>query len=909
MAILPLAFQGRIMKIVKTQINNNVNANVDFSKLSISLLRSFPHLNLGIKNFYIAGIDEFSEDTLISIKSLDVVVNLVSAIKMENIEILRISVDEPAVKALVLANGKTNWDIMNDSGQEEVADTTESQINTRVELKLFKITEGKIFYDDAATNMSANLDGFNFSMKGDLGSNFTTLMINSSVDKTGLIFEGIRYLKDAALGLNMDLDANLQDYIFTLRDNSFFINDLVLRFDGKAEITEEDDIIFDLKYGLDEADFKSLLSLIPAIYMTGYEDVVASGQLQLEGAVNGTYNERMMPDVNLNLIVSNGGFSYPDLPGSAENIGIDMKLFFDGVQNDNTTIDINRFHVELGSNPVDLTLNIKTPVSDMHVNGTLHADVNLANLADVVPLEETTLSGTVKADLDFMGFLSYVENEEYEKFKADGTVEIRDLLYNSEELPDINISEANLEFSPRYLNVNSFHAITGRSDFQVYGRMEDFIPYVFKDETIKGDFVFTSGVLDINELLIEESTETISDTADLPLTVIEIPGNIDFKLTARIDRIFYDKLQIDNTVGTVIVQDSKLVLDGLRMNMLEGTMQLRGEYNTSDINNPMVDFDFSISSMDITSAFGAFEMLQQFAPIAEKAVGKINLGLKYTSYLNQEMMPLLTSIAGSGNLKADIIGLKNSNTFTSIGNALNTTAFENMTLQNVGIDFDIRNGRLMVSPFEVRMGSSTLLIGGDQGLDQTMNYLLSISIPRSELGQAANNTVNNLVNRATAAGISIDPSENLNLGVQVGGTFRDPTISLDIRENSRQAVQAVKEQAVQAVQEQIDRQKDEAREAAQAEVDKIVAEAERQAEEIRQNARRAADIIIQEADSNGQKLVEQTKDPLSRRLAEEGAKKLREEADEAAQRVIDEADQKANNIINNARERAEKLLQ
>src|SRR5512145_3078220 len=93
--IIPFAFQGKIMKIAKEQINNNLNAKADFEKLSLSLFRSFPNVSVGVKNMYIAGIDAFEGDTLFSVDNINVVVDLISAIKMENIKIKRIAVDNP----------------------------------------------------------------------------------------------------------------------------------------------------------------------------------------------------------------------------------------------------------------------------------------------------------------------------------------------------------------------------------------------------------------------------------------------------------------------------------------------------------------------------------------------------------------------------------------------------------------------------------------------------------------------------------------------------------------------------------------------------------------------------------------------------------------------------------------------
>jgi hypothetical protein len=903
---VPFVFQGKILKIAKEQLNSSLNAHADFEKMSLSLIRSFPNVSVGIKNFYIVGINDFEGDTLVSMKSAKVVVDLISAIQMKNIKVKKITIDYPRIHAWILPNGKVNWDIVKDTAEEE--DTAAPSMNPVVELKRFEMNHSVIRYDDESSSINADLDDFNFVMTGNLAQDFTTLVMSSNARYLNVSYEGTRYLKNTAVTAQMNVDADLKNSIYTLRENSIALNNLLLRLDGNVNLPNEDDMIFDLKFGLDKSDFKSLLSLVPAIYMKDYQDVKTAGTLKLDGSVKGTYNEKTMPNVALSLIVENAMFKYPDLPKSADNIGIDVNLFYDGVQSDNSTVDVNRFHMELGGNPVDMTLNIKTPISDMHVNGNLKVDLDLATVNDVIPLDSTILKGKIKAGLDFMGYLSYIEKEEYEKFKADGSLLINDFIYSSPDLPrDLSIAEASLAFSPQYVEVKSFDAIMGKSDLHLSGKLEDFIPYVFKNETIRGNFIFTAGVLDLNEFMTE-STETATETDTLPLTVIEVPANIDFKLISRIDKMYYDKLEIENTIGTIWVKESRVILDGLKMNMLNGSMQLSGEYNTRDIKSPLVDFDFKATAIDIPAAFSSFTTLQQFAPIAAKAIGKVSLGMKYSSYLDENMMPRLNSLVGKGSFFSDIIGLKNSATFDKIGDALKTNVFDNMTLEKIGMDFNIRNGKLLVSPFETRVGKATLMIGGDQGLDQTMNYTIGISIPRSELGAAANAPIDKLISQATGAGLKIDPMQNLNFKVKVGGTFKDPKVGLDLGENSGLATEAIKEQVIQAVQEQFDAKKEEARAAAQVEVDKIMAEAQKQADVIRKQAADAADIVRKEANVNAESLVNKAKDPISKRLAEEGAKKIRQEGEASAQKIIKEADVKAQEVLKAAREQGDQLL-
>ena len=57
--ILPFIFKGKIMRIAKTQINDNVNARVDFKDIDISLFRHFPRLAVGLENLTVIETADF----------------------------------------------------------------------------------------------------------------------------------------------------------------------------------------------------------------------------------------------------------------------------------------------------------------------------------------------------------------------------------------------------------------------------------------------------------------------------------------------------------------------------------------------------------------------------------------------------------------------------------------------------------------------------------------------------------------------------------------------------------------------------------------------------------------------------------------------------------------------------------
>jgi hypothetical protein len=899
------------MEIAKEQINKNVNARVEFGDLGLSFIKNFPDASISLKKLSVAGIEKFEGDTLLKLNSFDIKVDIISAIKMENVKIKGIVIDRPEINARVLQDGSVNWDIMKEAEEEEeeVVDTAVSEFSTTIALKKFEIRDANISYTDDSSNMAASLRNFDFLLKGDLSQDFTTLSIISSTELVNLLMDGIRYVKDASLDININLDADLKNSIYILKENEVALNDLSLGFDGSVRMPNEEDIEVDMKFKTNKVDFKSLLSLVPSIYMKDFQDVQTTGKLKLDGYVKGKYNEKGIPNVGLDLLVENAMFKYPDLPKSADNIQIDVKLFFDGTQNDNSEVDINKFHVELGDNPVDLKMYIKTPVSDLHIDGSLAVSIDLASLSDVIPLENASLTGTVKSNLDMMGYLSYIENEEYEKFKADGNIIIKGFQFKSPDLPaEVNIIESYLDFSPRYVQVSSFNALIGQSDMQFKGRLENFIPYMFKNETVRGSFTFTSGLLNLNEFMTEEQvpeSEAAEDT--VPLSVFEVPANIDFRLVSEIGKIIYDKLEINNTYGIISIKDSKVVLENLNMNLLQGSMKLNGAYNTQDISAPLVDLGIKASGIDIPSAFNAFDVIAELAPVAKNATGKINLEMTYNSLLDEQMSPVLNSITGKGSFSGQQIGISNSGIFSKIGKELKTDKFDNLVLENVAIAFEIKNGRIYVDPFETKMKKTTFVIGGDQGIDQTMNYTININVPRTELGSAANQAINNLYASAVSKGINLSQSENMNIGVNVGGTFSDPRVSLNLKDNVTQTAKEIKEAVKETVKKEIETKKEEVRAKADEQAQKILEEAEKQAAQIRAEAKKTANSVRWEANDKADKLVKEAKNPLAKKAAEASAQKIRQEGEEKAQKIENEADDKAEKIMQEAREKADML--
>jgi hypothetical protein len=906
--VTPIFFKKPIEKLVKTQINNTVNAKVDFTDFKLSFIRGFPNVYIALENLTVVGTGEFEKDTLISFRSFSVKVDLISAIKMKNIKVKSVLLDYPRISAKVLKNGKANWDIMKPSNEKAAVDTTPSKpIDFGASLKKFEITHAYIKYQDDTSKMSADIKDLNFLLAGDFSAKQTDMSITTSIESLDFIMGGVKYLKKAKIGFVAQLGADLEKSIYTIKNNEIKLNDLSLSLEGLVKMPT-DAIEVDMKYKTNKADFKSILSMVPAIYMKDFESVQTSGNLKLDGYVKGTYAGKKMPNVGLNLIVEKAMFRYPSLPKSVENINIDMSLLFDGVQNDNSTVDVNKFHLELAGNPFDINLHIKTPISDMNIVGNFTGKIDLNSIADVVPMDSLTLKGKVEANIDIMGKMSSLEKQQYEDFKADGSLKLDNFEFASPLFPQgVKIVTATMNFSPKFVELVSFDSRVGKSDFKLSGKLEKFIPYVFKNDTIAGSLNFTSNLTDVTELMGPAKTPAKPAATDTTqLSVIGIPANINFVLNSKIGQLNYDKLKITDIAGLITVRNSKATLKNLNMNLLEGSMIMNGTYSTQNIKNPSFDFGMNMKDIDIPSAYTAFNTIQKMAPVAQNCKGRVSIDLTLSSYLDPHMMPMYKSMEGKGRLQSKSVELANSNTFIKIADVLKNDKFRKLTLSDLDIKFEIKNGRIYLSPFDTKFGNIKMNIAGDQGIDQTLNYVIKTAIPRSEFSGAAGAALNLLTSSAVAKGLNIQQGDNVNINIGVQGTFLKPEVK-PIFGGSDESSGSTKTQVKAVAEEKVKEAKQELSQKAKEQAEKLVKDAESEAQKIRDAAKVAADATRKEGNDAADKVEHEAKNPLLKAAAKKTAEKMRKESDAKANKIVEEGNTKADGVVNKAKEEAAKI--
>lgn len=468
---------------------------------------------------------------------------------------------------------------------------------------------------------------------------------------------------------------------------------------------------------------------------------------------------------------------------------------------DHTVVNVPAFHLEFGAVPVDGRLLLKNPTTDPFVDMALKGKLDLKQLTSIFPMKDMTLTGILDADVQAAGRKSSIDKGQYEAFKASGQMIANNFTYAGKNVPmPVNVPTAKMSFSLKNITLSNLIAKVGKSDFSANGSVNNYLSYFFKkNQALQGDFNFSSSLIDVNELMGPKSAAKNDDAkkTNSKLSVFEVPGNIDFKVAAKADRVLYDTYDITNAKGALLVENKAITFKDMGMNMLGGEVNMNGYYATTEPKKPKVDVNFGIEKMDIQKAFGAFNTVKLLAPVAKFTKGTFSTNLKFNSDLDQNMMPVYSSINAEGLaniIQAVVDGFE---PLQKLASALSSDKFKKLELNNVMTKFKIQDGRLNVAPFDIKKDGIVMNVQGSNGLDQTMAYDLALNVPRAMLGAKANETANAMIAKLNnKAGTNVALSETIKVNAVLGGTFLKPTIGLkygagDTKTAAKDAVNSV----------------------------------------------------------------------------------------------------------------------
>ena len=772
---IPFVLESKIDTIVQNYAKENLDADLSFDDISLSLISSFPKAEVNVENLKITNRAPFKDETLATAKSLsfEMPVGQLFSGGEAPLTVTEIIANDMLLTIKTNKNGTSNYDIVKDNGDtSETADSNSSSFSFDIEH--YELNNSAFTYIDETSNTQLYLTEINHSGNGVFSGELSELDTKTEA-KISMAIDSTSYLSNNSIKLDALIDLDLEQEKYAFKENKGFINALPLEFQGFIQMVEEGQQI-DISFKNPESSFKDFLAVMPKEYTKNIENVSTSGNFTVNGIIKGLVSEETIPTLDINMRSDNASFKYPDLPKSVENIIINASVKNTTGIADDTYIDINKLDFKIDQDIFKSEAHIKNLTGNMLVNANLDGVLNLANITKAYPVNlENQLSGILKGKLNTSFDMNAIETNAYQRIKNNGSVSIIDFIFSSEDIVNpIQINKADLTFNPSTVSLNHFEALTGKSDFSATGTITNLLGFLLSDKKLQGNFDVTSKTFAIADFMVEnESTSGASNKTTSNEESLKIPDFLDCTITANAKTVIYDNLNLKNVKGQLLIKDQNANLKNMTTDLFNGQLGITGNVSTKEA-KPKFDMQLAMQQFDISQSFNDLKMLKALAPIAKVVQGKLNSTIDVSGLLDENFSPDLATI--SGNALAEIltsnIDVSKSPLLSGLSNKLDFVDFDQLQ-KDIKTKLSFENGQVSLKPFTLKYKDIPIEVSGMHTFSNNLKYDVVFDVPAKYLGGDINRLIGQ-INDNDINNISIPVTANIN------GNFTNPNISTDL---------------------------------------------------------------------------------------------------------------------------------
>lgn len=801
-AALPFLYKDKLLAKVKTTLNNQVNAKIDFTGFSLSVFSHFPKVEMEIRGLSLVGINEFANDTIFSAGSVSTDISIAEMISGKGLELKSLIIDNPKILLISDKSGKVNWDITKASAGKAPSTAEASSGEFKMKLKDIQVNNLNLQYTDEAIPMNVWVKNTNLSSSGEVAGTVTSFDMKGEAGEFIFEYDSVKYISKTKLKAETLLKVDYDKMNFAFDQGKLWINNLPLEVNGTFAMPN-DSMLFDLGFKSEKSDFATILSLVPADYQKYLEKADIKGSAEFKGSVKGLFYNEIYPAIDVVLSANNASFKYQGLPESVQDIQVLAQITKPEGDLNLLKVNVEKAHASIRNNPVDLRLLVTEPMTDPNIDASFAGTIDFASLKQAIPIDSLDITGILKAKMQMAGRMSSIEKQEYEKFQSNGEASLQNFRIQSNQLTKpVEISQGQIKASTKQINIERFDAKVGQSDFSLRGDVSNYLAYMFKNGVLKGDFNLKSSFLNFSELSniqkpAKPSAEPKAEAKVAPgaaadsVVAFQVPKNLDLSFQSAIQKAVYDKMPINNINGLVKVKDQRMELTNLSMDMLQGKLAVNGSYTSNKENKPTFDFKLDMQSIDLPTAYQSLSTIRHYLPIAAKSQGKFSTQFSLSGGMNEKMNIVPTSMNGLGIFNTQNLMIVDSPVFDQIRGIIKKEKLKNVKIDDFTAKFQFENGQLKMNPFKTNIADQQATIYGSLSASREISLNMDFLVNREDLGADINK------------GLDILPgSQNIKMidaSVILKGPLNKPEVSLDLSKARAQIEQQVKKASVDEI--------------------------------------------------------------------------------------------------------------
>ncbi len=484
------------------------------------------------------------------------------------------------------------------------------------------------------------------------------------------------------------------------------LEDIMPMIPEKLKVTAQGDADLDVT-----ADFK--MSQLKA---KAYDKMKLDGDIRLK-KLDAKYDDIQIQSPDLNIALQLPAKEHAGKMGDAHLTSSKLKVengkWMADLTNPDINVGINNMMKEQLAAAFEVALGKSAATLDSN-------QIDLSSLA---------LKGSVRFDS--------TQSNTLKKYNPQLNIQVRNGVVNTTALPEkVYLNEFAFAYMPKAVQIRNAEIKLGRSDFQLYGTVDNLEEWMDHKEMLTGDLNFTSTYTDVDELMSMFSGKgTDPDTLEQmrqedkvakDANPFMVPKDVDVTLHTHIRRSMAFGNDLGDLAGAVTIKDGTAILDQIGFVCKAATMQLTALYRSLRPNNIFVALDFHLLDIQIAELLDMIPTVDTLVPMLAAFNGNANFHLAGEGFLNARYKPKMSTLLGSAAISGKDLVVMDNNSIAQIAKLMQFKEWKDkdnkLRIDSLSVEMTCLRKEIEVFPFLINIGKYQLCASGKHNLVGDCGY-------------------------------------------------------------------------------------------------------------------------------------------------------------------------------------------
>lgn len=710
-------YRGKIMNLLVAEMNNYLAADVEVSKMELSMLEHFPYLSLSFSDVRIKEPEGFADGHLAIAQRLYLSFNPIDLLQRKY-EIEQIILEKAVLNVTIDRFGRGNYSILktqDSTASEGAMSFALKKIELNDVLVNFRYDPGMQYYSilqkHAEARLSHQSDILEIGMDGDL-------------HVYDIVIAGQSYFREKPVSIS-----SKQTYSFKNKNLEIMPSDMIISGSGfhlAGSLNFKEKSLIDLNFQGDKGKIQTLISLLPASVTSHLSNYQSEGNVYFNGSIKGELSPRNNPHIALDFGFENASIRNVEYKGELREANLTGSFTNgEGRKAETSELRISKFSAVFQDMPVKgyfVMTNFEDPVYEVSCNGT----IDLASFIKFYPISILDqASGMLHTDFYFRGRPDDLRKFP-ERISTSGETRISDASFLFKDLAyRLNDLSGHLLFNRNDVAVNDFKGKINGSDFELNGYFRNLIPRVlFDEEILQVNAFLRSSRLDINELISPDSVGR--KHANSNKMSMKTKGRVSVDLDLKVDSLIYDKLSIANMKAKLTLRDDVVALNDLSARFCEGTLGGNMVYSMTE--KPTVKMLASVDNIDVRKLFYVFDDFDQSFITQANLRGILGSSIDLIVPLDRANNINYSGLVGKISVKISNGELIGFSPMQKLSLFVDERDLYNVQFSELTNELIVRENSVFIPEMQINSNVSNIIVYGTHTFDNYLDYKLTVPL-------------------------------------------------------------------------------------------------------------------------------------------------------------------------------------